>query len=170
MKPFRCQICGETYLGEFAPDRCPFCGVAGNYLLSAPEYIDYGAVELSDQSREFCRMALEIEAGNVAFYRCSSKGADSPVVAVIFKRTAKHELEHLELIAKMAGLEQPPIPEEGCSESDIENVSNAHDREDRAVKLYTQFAREAPEGRMKEVFRALSDVEMEHYKQFNAYR
>lgn len=170
MKPFRCQICGETYLGDFAPDRCPFCGVAGNYLLSAPEYIEHGTVELCEQSREFCERALEIEASNVAFYRCASKGAASAVVEVIFKRVGKHELEHLELIARMAGLESPPIPEEGCSESDVENMANAHDREDRAIKLYAQFAREAPEGRMKEVFRALSDIEMEHYKLFNVYR
>ena len=114
--------------------------------------------------------ALEIEMSNVAFYQCASKKAANAVVSALFKRIAKHEAEHLELIAKMAGLEEPPIPEEDCSEADVENMTAAHDREDRAVKLYTQFAREAPEGRMKEVFRALADVEMEHYKQFNAYR
>ena len=71
MRPYRCQICGETYLGESVPDRCPFCGVLGNYLLSAPEYIQYGQVEMSETSKEFCRQALEIEANNVAYYRCA---------------------------------------------------------------------------------------------------
>ena len=170
MKPFRCQICGETYLGDFAPDRCPFCGVAGNYLLSAPEYINYGAVELSEQSKEFCVRAMEIEASNVAYYLAASGCAANPAIGAIFKRIAKHEAEHLDLISKMSGFPKPELPEEKCAESDAENMAAAHAREDRAVKLYTGYAREAPEGRMKEVFRALSDIEMEHYKLFNVYR
>ena len=39
MKPFRCQICGETYLGEEPADRCPYCGASGKNLLSPAEYL-----------------------------------------------------------------------------------------------------------------------------------
>ena len=170
MKPYRCQICGEVYLGELTPDRCPFCGVLGNYLHSAPEYITYGEVDLSQNSREFCRQAIELEANNVAYYRCAARSQDDPVRAAIFKRAAKHEAEHLELIAEMAGIEEEPHIEEECGDDTRENMESALKRENWAVKLYTRFARQAPEGRMREVFRALADVEMEHYKMFNLYR
>ncbi|MCX6349262.1 MAG: rubrerythrin [Candidatus Aureabacteria bacterium] len=170
MRPFRCQICGETYLGFFPPDRCPFCGVPGNYLLSAPEYIEYGVVELSEQSKDFCRQAMETETSNVAYYLAVAAASSNQVVGAIFKRIAKHESEHLSLIFKMCGLEKPPLPEEKPLESDAENMAAGHAREDRAIKLYTGFAREAPEGRMKEVFRALADIEKEHYKLYNIYR
>ena len=72
--------------------------------------------------------------------------------------------------AAMAGAEEPQLPQEDCSEAESENMAAARNREDRAVKVYIHFARTAPEGRMKEVFRALADIEGEHLRLFNAYR
>jgi len=99
MKPFRCQICSETYLGDFAPDRCPFCGAAGSYLLSLLEYIEYGAVELSTSSREFCRQALELEAEDIAFYRRAARRSDHPVIAALLQAVGGQRQRHLEAVA-----------------------------------------------------------------------
>ncbi len=69
MKPGRCQICGETYLGKETPDRCPYCGAAGKNLVSPAEYLDYGVIEISEESKKGCLHALELEISNQAFYQ-----------------------------------------------------------------------------------------------------
>lgn len=170
MRPFRCLICGETYLGRQAPDRCPFCGVAGRYIADAAEYVSYENMELCEKSGDFIRQAMKIEASNVAFYRCAADCAKNPVIRAMFKRIGKHEAEHLELLADHLGEQEPEIEHEECRNDDAENMQLSHDREDRAVKLYARFAEEAPEPRMKEVFSAIAGIEQEHYKMFNTFR
>ncbi len=169
MRPFRCLICGETYIGRQGPDRCPFCGVAGRYIADAAEYVDYSGMELSERSKDFIRQAMKIEASNVAFYKCAADCADNAVVSALFKRIGKHEAEHLELLADHMGVDEPAIEPEECCNNDAENMQKSHDREDRAVKLYTRFAEEAPEPRMKEIFSAIAGIEQEHYKLFNIF-
>ena len=170
MRPFRCLICGETYLGRTAPDRCPFCGVAGRFIVDAAEFVDYDGMEMSEQSREFVRQAMKIEASNVAFYKCAAECAENGVIKALFKRIGKHEAEHLELLADHLDVEEPEIEPEECQNDDAANMQQSHDREDRAVKLYTRFAREAPEPRLKEIFSAIAGIEQEHSKMFNPFR
>ena len=171
MKPFRCQICSETYLGDFAPDRCPFCGAVGSYLLSLPEYIEYGAVELSTSSREFCRQALELEAEDIALYRRAAERSDHPVIAGLFQAVGGQRQRHLETVARLAGIAPPtPLEVEDNHEEGSDYLAQAHDRAFQAGRLYLEIARQAPEGRVKEVFRALADAAVEHYKLFNLYR
>ena len=171
MKPFRCQICSEIYLGDFAPDRCPFCGSVGSYLLSLPEYIEYGAVDLCRSSREFCRQALELEAEDIAFYRRAVERSDHPVIAALFQAVSGQDQRHLETVARLAGIAPPDLLEdEGPAEEGGRDLNEGHDRSFRAGRLYLEIARQAPEGRVKEVFRALADAALEHYKIFNLYR
>ncbi len=169
MRPLRCLICGETYIGRETPDRCPFCGVAGRFVAEAAEYVDYEGMEMCDSSKDFVRQAMKIEASNVAFYQCAAGCAGNEVVRAVFKRIAKHEAEHLELLAEHLGVEEPEIEPEECSDDDAANMQQSHDREDRAVKLYMRFASEAPEPRLKEVFSAIAGIEQEHYKIFNTF-
>jgi rubrerythrin len=105
----------------------------------------------------------------VAFYQCCAKKAGSEVIRALFKRIGKHELEHLQLLAKHVGVEAPAIEPEDCSEEDAENMRQGHRREDRAVKMYMRFADQAPEPRIKEVFSAIAGIEQEHYKLFNTF-
>ncbi len=170
MRPLRCLICGETYLGRIAPDRCPFCGVAGRYIVDAGEYVDHNGMQLSEQSQQFIRQAMEIEASNVAFYKCAADCASNEVVKALFKRTGKHEAEHLELLADHLGVDEPEIKPEECKNDDATNMQQSHDREDRAVKMYMRFAAEAEEPRIKEIFSAIAGIEQEHYKMFNTFR
>jgi len=50
---FVCKICGEAYIGEDPPSRCPFCGVLKEYFVESTEYDDTGAwdVELKDNDK-----------------------------------------------------------------------------------------------------------------------
>ncbi|MBS3762800.1 MAG: ferritin-like domain-containing protein [Planctomycetes bacterium] len=170
MRPQRCLICGETYLGSETPDRCPYCGVEGRFIAEAAEYVDYDGMELSETSQEFIREAIQIEMSNVAFYKSAADQAQSKVVRAIFKRVGKHEGEHLELLADHLGVEEPDIEPESCTDDDILNMKQSHDREDRAVKMYMRFAAEAPEPRIKQIFSAIAGIEQEHYKLFNTFR
>lgn len=170
MKPWRCQICGETYLGKEASDRCPYCGAPGKNLVSPAEYIDYGEVEMSEKSREDCLQALKLEMNNTAFYKKSADNAGNQVSKSIFKRLGKHESEHAELIADMLGIEEGELPEVDIPESDKERFVEAHDHEQMAINFYLKVARTAPEARVKEVFQALSDIELEHLQMSNLYK
>ena len=169
MRPIRCQICGETYIGRDIPDRCPYCGVDGGYMVEAAEYVDYDDMDVCEKSEKFLRRGIELEMSNVAYYECAADNAQSEVARVLFKRIGKHEGEHLELFCDTLGIEEPEIEPEDCSGEDREHMANGKDREDRATKLYMQFAKEAPEPRIKQIFSAIAGIEQEHYRLFNSY-
>ncbi|MFO7941371.1 MAG: ferritin family protein [Bacillota bacterium] len=170
MQANRCQICGETYLGAEVPDRCPFCGAHRDHIKRASEWIDYGEIELSEQSKKDCEKALDLETNNKAFYACAASKAKDQITRAFFKRLSKQEGEHAELIAEMMGIEEPDDPDVDCSEDEAENMKEAHGRESRAIRFYQQVAGRAPEPRMQEVFRALTDIESEHLIVSSVYR
>ncbi|MFW5992411.1 MAG: ferritin family protein [Halanaerobiaceae bacterium] len=170
MKPWRCQICGETYLGTEPADRCPYCGVPGKNLVSAAEYIDYGVVEMSEKSRKNCLHAIELEVNNTAFYKKCADNAETQISKAIFKRLGKHEGEHAELFADMLGIEEEDLPEVEIPENDSARFEEAHDHEQKAIKFYLDVARNAPEPRLREVFSAISDIEQEHLNLSNLYK
>ncbi len=170
MKPWRCQICGETYLGEVPSDRCPYCGAPGKNLISAAEYLDYGVIEISEKSKKDCLYALELELNNTAFYKKCADNAENQISKAIFKRLGKHEGEHAELLADMLGIEEGELPEVSIPDNDTDRFIDAHDHEQKAINFYLQVARNAPEERVREVFRALSDIELEHLNLANIYK
>ena len=170
MNALRCQICGETYLGSETPDRCPFCGAHRDHIKRASEWIDYGEVDLSAQSREDCERSLDLEMNNMAFYKCAASKTKDQISQAFFKRLSKQEGEHAELLCEMMGIDEPDAPEVACSDDDAENFKEAHMRESRAIRLYQQIANRAPEARVREVFRALTDIESEHLVVSSIYR
>jgi rubrerythrin/rubredoxin len=170
LQPYRCQLCGEVYLGGEAPDRCPYCGAAGYQMIPAAEWYDYGAVPMSEGSRKYCEEALGLELSNTAYYKASAAAAETKVTAAIFKRLSKQEQEHADLISKMLGQPVPAGHDESAPADDTQKFVDTHAREKRATILYQKIAAEAPEDRVKEVFLALIDVETEHLKLSNIYR
>ena len=167
MEPWRCQICGETYLGSEVPDSCPYCGSAGENLVIAAEYVDYGEIELSEKSRKDCQKALELENNNTAFYKKCAAEAENKISKAIFKRLAKHEGEHAELIADMMGIEEGELPEVDIPDKDFDRFEEARKHEHDAINFYLSIAERAPEKRVRQVFRAIADVELEHKKLAN---
>lgn len=169
MKPMRCQLCGETYLGQEA-DRCPYCGAAGKQLVPAAEWVEYGKLGLDESDMEKCRTALGFEVSNTTFYKCCGRKAENTFTQAIFKRLTKHEQEHAELLAGMMGVDVPAFNEESCPDTDRDKFEEAHLREHRAIKYYLQAAGEAHHPRVKEVFHALSEIEVEHLQISNVYK
>lgn len=169
MHPYRCAICGETSLMSGAPERCPFCGSDKKHLLPAAEWIDYGKVDMSEQSYKDCLRALELELNNYAYYKCSVDKAENQVTEAIFKRLMKQEYEHAEIFSDALGI---PIPEErirNCCNSDFKNMKNSNEHETKAITFYTEAANRAPEPRMRQIFRAIAEVENEHLIITNMY-
>ncbi len=164
MKVYRCLICGETFLGTEAPSRCPFCGAYSQHMVLADDWWERKA-ELTDVSKANLERALELEESNSAFYACATKEAQKagePVAYPMFKRLGKVEMEHAEAIQKLLGLPTGSSRTEGCARDTIENMKQAHAREDRAIKFYSKAADEAQEPVIKEFLQALVEIERDH--------
>ncbi|MFZ5452141.1 MAG: ferritin family protein [Thermodesulfobacteriota bacterium] len=165
LKLFRCQICGDPYLGSEPPSFCPFCGAPQRFMVPAEQYEDRNTVpNLSAKSRENLEKALELEVSNASFYMCASNCAPDPLSQAMFKALSKTEAEHASLICKILKVAKPEIKpdEKACLKDPKANFAAAHGREERAAAFYNQAAQEATEDRVKEVFAALTEVETYH--------
>jgi rubrerythrin len=49
-----------------------------------------------------------------------------------------------------------------CSNNFEENTKEGRERENRAIKAYAKFAKEAPEIQLKQFFKALVEIETDH--------
>ena len=165
MKLWRCQICGDPYLGEEKPVNCPFCGAHERSMVLQEEFENnVGAVEgLTVKSRDNLGAALELEIDNTKFYTCASRKANSDEAKNLFKILAKVESEHASLLSKALGIKKPLIEEADICGGDYkENLGESHRREERAIKKYGQFLSEATESRVIEIFSALVSIESDH--------
>jgi rubrerythrin/DNA-directed RNA polymerase subunit RPC12/RpoP len=166
MNFYRCQICGDVYMGRTKPSNCPYCGAKNTYMSDAKDWTDENETitSLTDISRENLSKALQLEVNNAPFYRDGSAKAKTMELQGIFKGLAKVEAEHASLIRKILKCEMPE-PERGreqASGTDIENLRLAHSREVFATDFYKNAAAKAVEPRIKKVFTALSEIETDH--------
>ena len=166
VRVFRCRICRDPYIGEEAPSRCPFCGAAEWYFVPAEEWdpSEYN-FEISDISKTNLMAALKLELGNTAFYLCAmnaSKENGDEYGYAEFKALKKVENEHADAILKFLKIKQPVLEHVPCSEDFKKNTQEGWEREDRAIKAYAKFAREAPEIQLRQFFKSLVEIEMDH--------
>ena len=164
---FRCRICGEVYFGSH-PSHCPYCGVHGVYLIHISDWKNENlAVTLTDISKKNLETTLKLEFNASRLYRASAKKSKSDEIQGYFKYLARVEKEHYEVVCKLLGVD---ISDEinGLSDdvkdTDVENLSISQKLEEAATKLYRKFSTEAKEPRVKDFFKALSDVEADHTK------
>ncbi len=165
MKLWRCQICGDPYLGEEKPRNCPFCGAHERSLVLQGDYENrIGKVEgLTDVSKKNLEAALKLEINNTQFYACASKKSKEDEAKNLFKALSKIESEHASLISKALGITKPPIEEADICGADYKkNLQESHRREERAIKNYGRFLSEAAEPRAQEIFSALVSIESDH--------
>jgi len=168
MQFFRCQICGDVYMGTLAPSNCPYCGAKAKYLVPPEQWVDENLTitKLSDVSRQNLERALQLEVDNTPFYRDASAKASSLKLQGVFKGLAKVENEHATIVRKILKCEFPP-PDPARSVAtgdDAENLRVAHEREIDASKFYAQSSVQANEPRVKKVFLALAEIEADHMK------
>jgi rubrerythrin len=163
VKLFRCRVCGDPYIGENKPSRCPFCGAYEGFIVEAREYDETFDVELNELDRKNVETALQLEIGNAAFYQCASKKGTEEARS-LFKALAKVEAEHASIWYKILKKEKAAIMPLECGEEDRDNLQESHNREDRAIGFYKQAAAEAMNKRVKMLFAAIVQVETDHLK------
>ena len=166
IRVFRCKICRDPYIGEEPPSRCPFCGALGCYFIPAEEWNPSEYIfEISDISKANLKAALELELSNTAFYLCAmnvAKTNGDEYGYAKFKALKKVENEHAAAILKFLKIKQPQLKSVPCSKEFEKNTQEGWEREDRAIKAYTKFAKEAPEIQLRQFFESLVEIETDH--------
>jgi len=167
IKVWVCKICGEAYISDGKPSRCPFCGAYKRYLVEAKDYDDTGAwdVELNEVDKANAEKAIGVEISNTLFYKCSSKKVEELDGQKLFKILSKVESEHASVWKKILKMDKIQWePPETCEVDYKADLEDSHAREDRAIKFYTAAAKAAKSPRVKEIFEAFVEVEIDHLK------
>ena len=161
---WRCEICGDPYIGDGAPSNCPFCGAKQKFIKEFDEANVNFDVELSDVDRANIERALQVEVSNATFYYCAAKKVKEIAGQKLFKALAKVEAEHADVWKKILKIDEMPKTADTCSANYIEDLNDSHARETRAIEFYKKAAEESTSDRVKEIFLAFVDVEMDHLK------
>jgi rubrerythrin len=161
-KLWRCEICGDPYIGENPPDNCPFCGAHKKYIKEAKAAQANFDVSLTPKDRENVEHALQVEVSNAAFYFCAAAKTDDPEGKLLFKALGKVEAEHASIWKKILKLSEAPKGSDACFIPNKENLNESHRRETRAIDFYKQAAAEASSDRIRHIFTALVEIETDH--------
>lgn len=115
MTKFVCSVCGYTYVGDKAPEKCPQCGVPAEKftvvdetapLTWADEHKIGIAKGLDEGIIQDCKDHFIGECTEVGMYLAMSRQADRegyPEVAEAYKRIAWEEAEHAAKFAEILG-------------------------------------------------------------------
>lgn len=161
---WRCEICGDPYVGDKPPANCPFCGAKQKYMKIAKLANPNFNVELNDVDRANIEKALQLELSNAAFYGCAEKKTDDAEGKLLFKALRKVEAEHASVWKKILKLDSTKALEDQCFIHNDENLEESHKREERAIAFYRNAAEIAGDDRVKEIFTAFVEVEEDHLR------
>lgn len=162
VKLWRCIICGDSYVGDVPPANCPFCGAHQKYIIEAKKAKVSFDVVLNDKDKANVEHALQVEVSNAAFYFCAAKSTDDDEGKLLFKALGKVEAEHAAIWRKILKLDSVPVASDHCHVSNKENLEDSHARETRAIDFYKRAASESDNGKIKQIFVALVEVETDH--------
>ncbi len=161
-KLWRCEICGDPYIGEAPPMNCPFCGAHRKYIKEAKKAEAIFDVQLNETDRKNAEHAIQLEVSNAAFYFCAANKTDDEEGRLLFKALGKIENEHASIWRKILKLEKTPEGGESCNASNRNNLEESHARETRAIEFYANAAKESANERLKQIFNALVEIETDH--------
>jgi len=164
VKLWRCEICGDPYIGASAPDNCPFCGAYKQFMKEAKLAEVNFDVELNEKDKANVERALQVEISNAAFYFCAAKKTDDPEGKLLFKCLGKVEAEHASVWKKILKLDSIEFSNDTCHVETKSNLEESHARETRAIEFYKRAAEESENSRVKQIFKAFVDVEIDHLK------
>jgi len=164
VKLFRCEICGDPYIGDEAPANCPFCGAKQKFIKEFKDAKVNFDVELNEKDKANVEHALKVEISNAAFYSCASGKVNELEGQKMFKALGKVEAEHASVWKKILKLDSIPPGDDKCSESYKEDLEDSHKRETRAIEFYKKAAEESENERVKQIFEAFVEVETDHLK------
>jgi rubrerythrin len=162
-KLFRCRVCGDPYVGETRPSRCPWCGAYENFMVEAKDYKETFDVILNETDMKNVEHALEVEISNAEFYFCAAEKSDDDESRQLFKALGKVEAEHASIWTKILKKPKQAIGKSAsCSITSKDNLLESHNREDRAINFYKKAAAESTDKRVKMLFAAIVQVETDH--------
>ena len=164
IKLFRCEICGDPYIGEEPPKNCPFCGAHEDYIKEAKDAKVNFNVSLNEKDKANAEHALQVEVSNAAFYECAAAKTDDEEGKLLFKSLKKVEAEHASIWRKILKLDKTPEGKEECFVVNKDNLEESHAREERAIEFYRKAAVESENERLKEIFLELVEIETDHLK------
>jgi rubrerythrin len=164
VKLWRCQICGDPYVGDEPPANCPFCGAHRKYIKDAGDAKVSFDETLSDKETANARTAINKEAGNAAFYFCAASKTDDAEGKLLFKALAKVEAEHAAVWRKILKLDKVPEARDGCRPENRKNLQESHDRETSTIDFYKIALTETNNPRMRQILEALIEIETDHLK------
>ncbi|MFH1826260.1 MAG: rubredoxin-like domain-containing protein [bacterium] len=163
-KLFRCEICGDPYIGDEAPANCPYCGAKKKFIKEAKEAKANFEVDLNVHDKANVEHALQVEISNAAFYFCAAQETDDAKGKLLFKCLGKVEAEHASVWKKILKLKEIPKGNDTCHIKNKENLEDSHARETRAIDFYKKAATESQNARVKQIFEALVEVETDHLR------
>lgn len=145
---FVCTVCGYTYEGDKAPEKCPVCGassdkfkaVDGNNKTYATEHVVGIAKDVDAEILSGLRDNFNGECSEVGMYLAMSRQAERegyPEVAEAYKRYAFEEAEHAAKFAELLG--------EVLTNSTKKNVQMRAEAEFGACEGKLQLAKRAKE-------------------------
>ncbi len=164
VKLWRCEICGDPYVGKSAPANCPFCGAPKAYIKEAKDAKVTFDVTLNEADKANVEQSLKLEVGNSAFYFCASAKTDDAIGQQMFKALAKVEREHANIWRKLLKLDALPESTEECSTVNADNVEESIKREKKAARFYKKALKVCQNERMKQLLEAIIKVEKDHLK------
>jgi rubrerythrin len=162
VKLWRCEICGDPYIGSAPPQNCPFCGAHLPYIKEAKQMVVSFDVTLSDKDRANAEHALQVEVSNATFYFCAAEKTNHDEGKLLFKALGKIEAEHAAIWRKILKLAKVPTGNETCHTENVQNLNESHERETRAIAFYNKAALESDNSRVKQIFEALVEIETDH--------
>lgn len=162
VKFWRCEICGDPYIGNNPPDNCPFCGAHKQFIKEVKNAEVNFNVELNETDKANVEHALQVEVSNAAFYFCAAEKTDNPDGKLLFKALGKVEAEHAAIWRKILKLPAVPKGNDTCHSGNTDNLNESHSRETRAIEFYKKAAHESDNQRIKQIFEALVDIETDH--------
>ena len=161
---WRCEICGDPYIGDSPPKNCPFCGAHQKYIKVAKAAKVNFDVNLNKNDKKNAEYALKVEVSNSAFYFCAAGKTDDDEGKLLFKALGKIEAEHANVWRKILKLDAAPKGDEHCHSKNLDNLNESHAREARAIEFYRKAAMESQNERIRQIFEALVEVETDHLK------
>ena len=162
-----CKICGEPYLGNGAPTKCPFCGAQGEMVVPSEKWTPLWGEPINAISRKHLEIGLALEISSTNFYMNVSKSAKDVYSQKLFKGLSKVEREHASTMCKIMGIPTPEIdkmgtPADAPKANLHENLLESNRRETGAVAKYQEAAAEVTDGKVKLLFLQLIKIESDH--------
>lgn len=162
-----CKICGEPYLGNEAPSKCPFCGAQKELIVPSEKWAPLWGAPINEISRKHLELGLGLEVSNTNFYMNISKGASDDYSKKLFKGLSKIEREHADVMCKLMGIPMPDFekmqkPEDVPKGNLHENLLESNRRESRAIGKYQTAAAEVTDPHVKLFFLQLIRIEGDH--------